>query len=58
MVSPKPTGNISTTAHLQAPFPDDVPTHPLLVIDYTLLKLGDEGEISKLWEAATRLGFW
>ncbi|KAJ3540348.1 hypothetical protein NM688_g6239 [Phlebia brevispora] len=40
------------------PFPEDVPTHPLLVIDYELLKGGDADEISRLWEAATKLGFW
>ncbi|KAK0213457.1 hypothetical protein DFS33DRAFT_1248254 [Desarmillaria ectypa] len=40
------------------PFPDDVPTHPLLVIDYALLKAGDKGEIERLWRAATQLGFW
>ncbi|EKM58754.1 uncharacterized protein PHACADRAFT_248824 [Phanerochaete carnosa HHB-10118-sp] len=40
------------------PFPDDVPTVPLLVIDYQLIKSGDQAEIDKLWEAATKLGFW
>lgn len=40
------------------PFPDDIQTHPLLVIDYQLLKDGDEQECNKLWEAATGLGFW
>ncbi|OSX60667.1 hypothetical protein POSPLADRAFT_1148133 [Postia placenta MAD-698-R-SB12] len=40
------------------PFPDNVPTHPLLVADYSLLKAGDEAEIAKLWKAATELGFW
>ncbi|KAA1474572.1 Clavaminate synthase-like protein [Dentipellis sp. KUC8613] len=40
------------------PFPDDVPTVPLLVIDYALVKAGDEAEIDRLWEAATKLGFW
>ncbi|ESK91153.1 2og-fe oxygenase [Moniliophthora roreri MCA 2997] len=40
------------------PFPTDVPTHPLLIIDYALLKAGDETEISRLWSAATSLGFW
>ncbi|KXN87808.1 Leucoanthocyanidin dioxygenase, partial [Leucoagaricus sp. SymC.cos] len=40
------------------PFPEDVPTHPLLIIDYTLLKSRDQQEIDKLWEAATKLGFW
>ncbi|KAF8079383.1 Clavaminate synthase-like protein [Lyophyllum atratum] len=40
------------------PFPEDVPTHPLLVIDYELIKARDQNEIDRLWEAATKLGFW
>ena len=40
------------------PFPDDVPTHPLLVIDYQLVLTGDKEETEKLWKAATELGFW
>lgn len=40
------------------PFPDDIPTHPLLVIDYELIKSGDAQECDKLWKAATGLGFW
>lgn len=40
------------------PFPDDVPTHPLLVVDYQLVKQGDQAECDKLWDAATKLGFW
>ena len=40
------------------PFPDDVPTHPLLVIDYQLVLAGDKEETEKLWKAATELGFW
>lgn len=40
------------------PFPDDVPTVPLLVIDYELIKAGDKSELARLWEAATQLGFW
>lgn len=40
------------------PFPDDVPTHGLLVVDYELIEQGDTPEIEKLWEAATKLGFW
>ncbi|KAI9448423.1 Clavaminate synthase-like protein [Lactarius indigo] len=40
------------------PFPDDVPTVPLLVIDYALLQTRDEHEIGRLWKAATELGFW
>ena len=39
-------------------FPDDVPTHPLLVVDYQLLRAGDGDEIDKLWKAARELGFW
>lgn len=40
------------------PFPDDVPTHPLFIVDYELIKSGDELESEKLWKAATQLGFW
>ncbi|KAF8485533.1 Clavaminate synthase-like protein [Gautieria morchelliformis] len=40
------------------PFPDDVPTHPLLVIDYEKLKSGDEAEQTTLWKACTTLGFF
>ncbi|OCH93690.1 Clavaminate synthase-like protein [Obba rivulosa] len=40
------------------PFPDDVPTAPLLVIDYALIKAGDNNEKDRLWKAATELGFW
>ncbi|KIK63558.1 hypothetical protein GYMLUDRAFT_162395 [Collybiopsis luxurians FD-317 M1] len=39
-------------------FPTNVPTHPLLVVDYELIKKGDEQEIETLWKAATTLGFW
>ncbi|KDQ63014.1 hypothetical protein JAAARDRAFT_146912 [Jaapia argillacea MUCL 33604] len=40
------------------PFPEDVPVHPLLVVDYQLIKAGDPTEIDTLWKAATELGFW
>lgn len=40
------------------PFPDDVATHPLFVIDYDLLRARDSQEVNRLWEAATKLGFW
>ena len=40
------------------PFPEDVPTHPLLVVDYDLILKNDAEEIDKLWKAATTLGFW
>lgn len=46
------------TAPQVPPFPEDVPTHPLLVIDYQLVTQKDSSEIDKLWEAATKLGFW
>ncbi|KAG7092079.1 hypothetical protein E1B28_008458 [Marasmius oreades] len=39
------------------PFPADVHTHPLLVIDYDLLEAGNQQEIDRLWDAATNLGF-
>jgi len=39
-------------------FPENVLTHPLLVIDYELLKSRNKEEINRLWEAATKLGFW
>ncbi|KAH7886429.1 hypothetical protein F5I97DRAFT_2028978 [Phlebopus sp. FC_14] len=40
------------------PFPDNVRTHPLLVIDYELIKARNSDEIERLWQAATTLGFW
>ncbi|KAK0218517.1 hypothetical protein EDD85DRAFT_924174 [Armillaria nabsnona] len=43
---------------LSPPFPDDVPTHPLLIIDYHLLQEGNTAETGRLWEAAQKLGFW
>ncbi|KAI0368888.1 Clavaminate synthase-like protein [Pilatotrama ljubarskyi] len=39
-------------------FPTDVPTHPLLIVDYELLRAGDGNQLAKLWHAATHLGFW
>ncbi|KAJ6544140.1 Clavaminate synthase-like protein [Mycena capillaripes] len=40
-------------------FPEDVPTHPLLVVDYSLLVAAERAEIDKLWDAATTgPGFW
>ncbi|KAL5526718.1 hypothetical protein ACEPAF_8443 [Sanghuangporus sanghuang] len=40
------------------PFPEDLPTHPLIIVDYGLVKSGDSQEIDKLWKASTELGFW
>ena len=39
-------------------FPDNVPTHPLLVIDFLRIEAGDDEEIGKLFGAAKELGFW
>ncbi|TBU57812.1 Clavaminate synthase-like protein [Dichomitus squalens] len=39
------------------PFPEDIPTCPLIVVDYQLVRAGNEEEINKLWKAATELGF-
>lgn len=40
------------------PFPENISSHPLLIIDYELLKIRDKNEIAKLWKAVTELGFW
>ncbi|KAI0772544.1 Clavaminate synthase-like protein [Trametes elegans] len=40
------------------PFPEDVATHPLLIIDFHLVRASDLRETEKLWKAATQLGFW
>ena len=40
------------------PFPEDVPTYPLVIVDYELIKAGDNEEIDKLWGAARDIGFW
>jgi len=40
------------------PFPDDVPTHPLFIIDFALLKERDPQEMDRLLEAGSKLGFW
>jgi isopenicillin N synthase-like dioxygenase len=46
-------------ASLSVPlFPNDVPTASVSVVDYKLLRAGDEKEIEKLWVAATEGGFW
>ena len=47
-----------TVYTLPAPFPDNVPTHPLLVVDYALIQQNNAEELDKLWKAATELGFW
>lgn len=39
-------------------FPENFETHPLLVVDYELLRIRDVDEIERLWDAATTIGFW
>jgi hypothetical protein len=43
---------------VSVPFPDNVPTHPLIVVDYELIMANSKQELDKLWKAATELGFW
>ncbi|KZV61603.1 Clavaminate synthase-like protein [Peniophora sp. CONT] len=40
------------------PFPDRIPTVPLVVIDYQLIKAGHASEIERLFRAGKDLGFW
>lgn len=40
------------------PFPDDVPTAPLLRLNLTKLARGDEAEKQRLWHASRDLGFF
>jgi isopenicillin N synthase-like dioxygenase len=40
------------------PFPEDVPTAPLLRISLSKLTRGEREEIDKLWEACCELGFF
>lgn len=39
-------------------FPSDIPTHPLVIVDFELICERNRQEIDKLWEAATKIGFW
>lgn len=39
-------------------FPEDVPTHPLLIIDYEKLKQGVKSEKDSFWTACTSIGFF
>ena len=40
------------------PFPDRIPTVPLVVVDYQLIKAGHASEIERLFRAGKELGFW
>ncbi|KAL5485858.1 hypothetical protein ACEPAI_6900 [Sanghuangporus weigelae] len=40
------------------PFPEDLPTHSLIIVDYGLVKSGDSQVIDKFWKASIELGFW
>ena len=53
-----PRASLDMPALTFPPFPDDLPTHPLIIVDYGLVKSGDSEEIDKLWKASTELGFW
>jgi isopenicillin N synthase-like dioxygenase len=44
--------------HDLPPFPNDVPIAPLLRISLSKLVAGDQGEIHRLWEACSQLGFF
>lgn len=57
-VQGRPSRRSLSAAMIAPPFPDDVPTHPLFVIDYSLILQDDEEEKGRLWDAATQLGFW
>ena len=43
---------------LQPAFPSNVPAHPLVIIDFKLIRGCNPQEIDKPWEAATKLVFW
>ncbi|RDB23591.1 Oxidoreductase vrtI [Hypsizygus marmoreus] len=45
-------------ATISPPFPENVPTQDLVIVDYKLIHEGNEKEISVLWKAATERGFW
>ncbi|KAK4058627.1 hypothetical protein OIO90_000071 [Microbotryomycetes sp. JL221] len=40
------------------PFPEDLKTHPLLVVDYEQVKAGDKAAIETLFKACSQLGFF
>ncbi|KDE07059.1 hypothetical protein MVLG_02635 [Microbotryum lychnidis-dioicae p1A1 Lamole] len=40
------------------PFPSDLETHPLLVVDYTKIASRDQAEIDQLYKACTSIGFF
>lgn len=42
----------------RAPFPEDCPTHPLLIVDFLKVEAGDLNEIDTLFTACTSLGFF
>ncbi|KAK4053176.1 hypothetical protein OIV83_001911 [Microbotryomycetes sp. JL201] len=40
------------------PFPEDLETHPLLIVDYDKVKAGDKAAIETLYKACSELGFF
>ncbi|KAM0747741.1 Clavaminate synthase-like protein [Meredithblackwellia eburnea MCA 4105] len=49
---------VSKSSWPKAPFSSTVETHPLLIIDYQLIKKGDKEEAKRLYEACTSIGFF
>ncbi|KAL1749326.1 hypothetical protein HDZ31DRAFT_79145 [Schizophyllum fasciatum] len=49
---------LDSSSPSQPTFPTNVPTHPLIIVDYEHIRAGDSTEIDQLWKAATTLGFW
>lgn len=42
----------------RAPFPDDTPSHALLVVDFLKVQAGDAAEIETLYKACSTIGFF
>ena len=50
--------NPTTSHHLYPPFPEDIPTAPLVSINLSRLEAGDEAESKAFFEASKNLGFF
>ena len=42
----------------KAPFPDDTPSHPLLIVDFSKIEEADQAEVDTLFTACSTLGFF
>lgn len=49
---------VTRPTYPRAPYPEDVPTHPLLIVDYLAVEAGDEAAIDVLFKACSTLGFF